>query len=221
MSDECLYVFLDEGGNLDFSPSGTKFFSLTSVCKVRPFIASHILGKYKLDLIEYGLDFEYFHCANNNKYVRDKVFRIIKDNIYGLRIDSLLVEKSKTGTSLQDVNQFYPRMIGYLLKYVMNNLALHDFKEVIVITDKIPVNKKKDAIEKAVKITLKSMLPKACRYRILHHSSMSNVGLQIADYCNWAIFRKWECGDLRHYEDIKEGIRSEFDIFKNGITHYY
>lgn len=221
MSDECLYVFLDEGGNLDFSPSGTKFFSLTSVCKVRPFIISHILGKYKLDLIEYGLDFEYFHCTNNNKYVRDKVFRIIKDNIYNLRIDSLLVEKRKTGVSLQEVSQFYPRMLGYLLRYVMKSLSLHDFKEVIVITDKIPVNKKKDAIEKAVKITLKSMLPKSCKYRILHHPSISNIGLQLADYCNWAIFRKWECDDLRYYDEIKEGVKSEFDIFKNGVTHYY
>ena len=31
------YIFLDEGGNFDFSPKGTRFFTLTSVTKARPF----------------------------------------------------------------------------------------------------------------------------------------------------------------------------------------
>ena len=34
---KALYVFLDEGGNLDFSVNGTKYFTLTSIKKERPF----------------------------------------------------------------------------------------------------------------------------------------------------------------------------------------
>lgn len=215
------YIFLDEGGNLDFSPSGTKYFTLTSVCKVRPFTISHLLGKYKFDLIEYGLDFEYFHCTKNNKYVRERVFGILKANINSLRIDTLIVEKRKTGTSLQATEQFYPRMLGYLLRFVIDRLDLAGIKEVIVITDTIPVRKKRSAIEKAVKITLKTMLPALCAFRVLHHASMSNMGLQIADYCNWAIYRKWEAGDGKYHAEIATGIKSEFDIFKTGATHYY
>lgn len=221
MSSNRLYIFLDEGGNLDFSPSGTKYFTLTSICKIRPFTISHILGKFKFDLIEYGLDFEYFHCTKNNKYVRERVFEILKDNIETLRIDSLIVEKSKTGPALQATEQFFPRMLGYLLRYVMEQTNLSTIEEVIVITDTIPIRKKRAAIEKAIKMTLKAMLPSSCTYRILHHASMSNIGLQIADYCNWAIYRKWETGDTRYYDEIKKGIKSEFEIFKKGVTHYY
>lgn len=216
-----LYIFLDEGGNLDFSPSGTKYFTLTSVYKRRPFDISEILGKLKFDLIEYGLNFEYFHCTKNNKHVRDRVFGIIKDNINTLRIDTLIVEKRKTGPALQSTKQFYPRMLGYLLKYIINQVDLTKTDEVIVITDTIPVQKKRAAVEKAVKITLKSMLPSTCKFRILHHSSRSTIGLQIADFCNWAVFRKWEAGDDRYYNEIKAGIRSEFPIFRKGVTHYY
>jgi Protein of unknown function (DUF3800) len=222
MNNKYLYIFLDEGGNLDFSPSGTKFFNLTSVCKIRPFKIAHILGKYKFDLIEYGLDFVYFHCTNDNLHIRGKVFDIIRNNVNTLRIDSLIVEKRKTGPALQAIDQFYPRMLGYLLKYVLNDVSLSGVKEVIVITDSIPVKKKRTAIEKSIKVTLKSMLPLLCKYRILHHQSMSNMGLQIADYCNWAIFRKWEAGDVTFYDEIKKGVKSEFDIFKkNGARYYY
>jgi hypothetical protein len=34
-----LYIFLDEAGNLDFSPSGTRYFILSSITKERPFNA--------------------------------------------------------------------------------------------------------------------------------------------------------------------------------------
>ena len=60
-----LYIFLDEGGNLDFSASDTRYFTLTSVCKTRPFNISQELLHLKFDLIEFGLDFEFFHCAKN------------------------------------------------------------------------------------------------------------------------------------------------------------
>jgi hypothetical protein len=92
---------------------------------------------------------------------------------------------------------------------------------VIVFTDRIPVNRKRKAVEKAVKMTLVEMLPKAVRYRVLHHESKSNFDLQIADYCNWAVYRKWSLLDERSYELIRSAVRSEFDIFRNGTTLYY
>jgi hypothetical protein len=34
-------------------------------------------------------------------------------------------------------------------------------------------------------------------FRILHHASRADVNLQVADYCAWALYRKWERDDLR------------------------
>jgi hypothetical protein len=214
MSNGCLYIFLDEGGNLDFASSGTKYFTLTSVCTKRPFTVCHELGKYKFDLIEYGFDFSYFHCTKDNRHVRQRVFGIIKENIAELRIDSLIVEKSKIAPALQASEEFYPRMLGHLIRHVaeQEREELDGMKELIVITDSIPIKKKRAAVEKAVKTVLKKMLPSGCRFRVLHHASMSNMGLQVADYCNWAIFRKWESGDRLFYDALREGIKSELEI---------
>ncbi|MBI5443455.1 MAG: DUF3800 domain-containing protein [Deltaproteobacteria bacterium] len=221
VAGDFLYVFLDEGGNFDFSPSGTRFFTLTSVTKRRPFRVSPELDGLKYNLIEEGLDLEYFHATEDRQRVRDRVFSIIQSQIGMMRVDSLIVEKRKTGPALRDPEHFYPRMLGYLLRYLFQGLQLDQCAEVLVITDQIPVAKKRKAVEKAAKATLKAMLPHGCRFRVMHHASKSTFGLQVADYCNWAIFRKWERGDERSHALIREGIASEFDIFQAGRRLYY
>ena len=111
-------------------------------------------------------------------------------------------------------------MLGHLLKYVVPQLG-EDADDVIVITDTVPVNKKRRAIEKGVQLALAKMLPQGRRYHILHHASRSHYGLQVADYCCWAVFRKWQRSETEYYDRIKEGIRSEFSIFRNGKRYYY
>jgi hypothetical protein len=216
-----LYVFLDEAGDSNFSVSGTKFFTITAVTKARPFFLDDPITSLKYDLIEMGLDIEYFHASEDRQAVRDRVFAVVSSNLRDFRIDSLIVEKRKTGPALQILERFYPKMIGYLIRYVLEPRNLRDYTEVIVITDSIPVSRKREAVEKAVKQTLSRMLPGGTKYRILHHASKSCVSLQVADYCSWAIFRKWERGDSRSYELIRAGIRSEFNIFRSGSRYYY
>ena len=215
------YVFLDEGGDFNFSPSGTSYFTLTSVSKVRPFHVSRALHSLKYDLIESGADIECLHASEDRQITRDKVFKIIEANLTARAIDSLIVEKRKTGPALQVPGKFYPRMLGYLLKYVLQRIDLSRTSEVIIVTDSIPLQKKRKAIEKAIKTTLRDQLPDAVPFRVLHHPAKSCFGLQIADYCNWAIYRKWQKGDARSYDLIRRGIRSEFDIFRTGTVRYY
>jgi hypothetical protein len=112
-------------------------------------------------------------------------------------------------------------MLGYLLRYVLNGLDLAQYSEIIVFTDRLPIQRKRKAVEKAVKLTLAHMLPKQVRYRIFHHDSKSNFDLQIADYCNWAICRKWDRADTRSYDRICSVVKSEFNIFQSGKNVYY
>jgi hypothetical protein len=45
--------------------------------------------------------------------------------------------------------------------------------------------------------------------------------LQAADYCAWAIQRKWKMGDMRSYELIESKIATEFDLWRRGTTYHY
>ena len=214
-------MFLDEGGNFDFSPNGSKWFSLTSVIQFRPFEFDAKLCALKFDLLEEGLCLDRFHATEDMQHVRDKVFDIIKSGLSSTRIDHLLIEKCKTNPSIRHVEEFYPKMLCYLLKYPLAVMDWKVVKEVIVITDSLPVQKKRQAIEKAVKMSLKAALPPDAKYRIYHWDSRSCFGIQLADYCNWATYIKWERGETRSYDLIKSAIRSEFDIFKLGAKTYY
>ena len=83
MSNDTLYIFIDEGGNLDFSEKGTKYFSLTSLTKIRPFVIYEPLVNLKYDLWEKGVDFEYFHATEDTQATRDdpRSYNLIKDAI--------------------------------------------------------------------------------------------------------------------------------------------
>lgn len=216
-----LYLFLDEGGNLDFSPSGTRFFTLTCLTKQRPFEAYKSLCELKYDLVEQGIAIDRFHATEDRQQVRNKVFDIIQANLEGIRVDSIIVEKRKTGPSLQKVERFYPRMMSYLLRYVLRGHNLGVFKEVLLFTDSLPVKKKEEAIKKGIKENLSPILPSSVKYRIYHHDSKSNFDLQIVDYFNWAIYRKWNNADTRSYDLVKSAIVTEFDIFQSGQTLWY
>ncbi len=221
MTGRFLYIFLDEAGNFDFSSGGTKYFILSAISKERPFRAYQEMTELKYNLVENGRDIEYFHASEDAQAVRNEVFTIIQHNLGGVRLDSLIVEKRKVGPAMRPVKVFYSRMMGYLLRYIMNGYDLSKYREVIVFTDQLPVKKARRATEKAIKVTLAHMLPQGVRYHLLHHDSKSNMDLQITDYCNWAIYRKWDAQDERSYQMIRPTIVSEFNFCQKGTILYY
>ena len=219
MSD-CTYIFLDESGNFDFESPETRYFVMTSVSMYRPFPVCEALDSCKHDFLEDGLDIEYFHCSPDKNHVRERVMGLIADHLEDMRIDSLIVEKRETPPELREERRFYLETLVRLLKNVLPEEQVLNTEQVIVITDAIPVKKNRKAFEKVIKDTLAEKLKRGVKYRVLHHSSRSHYGLQVADYCCWAVFRKWQRGETAHYDRIKGAVRNEFSIFRNGRNGY-
>lgn len=216
-----LYMFIDEGGNLDFSPTGTAYFTLTSVTGRRPFSWDAAITALRFDLIEEGVVLERFHASEDRQSVRNRVFPIVRGHAEACRVDAVVVEKRKTTPPLRADVRFYPEMLGRLIRAVIEGRDLSDASQIIVITDRIPVNKKRRAVEKAIKQTLAEALPDGMRYRIAHHDSRSCCGLQVADYVNWAIYKKWNHRDLRSYTIIESLVAREYDIFESVSRVWY
>jgi len=170
----------------------------------------------KYNLVEQGTALEYFHASENAQAIRNRVFDIIQKNLGGAWIDAIIVEKKKVEAALRLEEHFYPRVLATLLREILAQYPLAEFKEVVVFTDSLPVQRKRGAVEKGVKLTLSAMLPANVRYRVLHHASKSNMDLQIADYCTWSIYRKWTTADARSFERIRAGVRKEWDVLAAG-----
>lgn len=216
-----LYTFIDEGGNFDFSPSGTKYFTLTSVTVQRPFPLEAELAELRYDLLEAGTHLEYFHATQDRQSTRNSVYGLIRGQLHRFRVDSVIVEKRKTAPSIRKPEKFYPMMLGYLLAYVVRGADWGRHSELIAIADRIEEKARRKALEGGVKVALARRLPSGVPYRMLHHESRSSVGLQIADYFNWAVYKKWTDGELRPITAVESAIVSQFDIFGGGTTYWY
>ena len=222
MKENTLYMFIDEGGNFDFSPKGTKYFTLTCLSEKRPFPTYDRLRTIKYDLIEDSVNIESFHASADKQLVRDKVFDVIQWNIDNIKVDSMIVRKNKTNPAIHPKEKFFCRVFEMLMKWVLKKrVDLDEVENLIIFTDNIPVQKNKKSMEKGIKLTLAKLVKKGLHYNIYHHQSKSNLNLQVVDYLNWAIFRKWENGDERSYQIIKNAVDAEWDVFKDGNTTYY
>jgi len=155
------YIFLDEGGDLTFDrKKGSRYFTVTGVLTKRPFTLDPVLTNLRFDLIEEGTELEEFHATNDRQATRNRVFASIEDNLGSLRVDSVIVEKRRTHPKVQQIERFYPEMLGHLLSYTIREASLASAPEVIVVTDTLPMRQKRKAVEKAIKTTLQRMLPR-------------------------------------------------------------
>ena len=203
------YLFLDESGNFDFGSRGTRHLVLTSVGMRRPFPVLTNLDDYRHDCIEAGTGIEYFHCHEDRFAVREAVFDAIAEHLDDVRIHCLVVIKATVDHVLRDPGRLYPWMLGFLLRVALYEEKGLGADNVVVMTDTLPVNRKRKAVEKSIQFAAARNQPRQLQYRILHHRSCSHYGLQVADYCSWAAFRKWEKHDSSWYDRIEPAVRSE------------
>ncbi len=159
-----------------------------------------------------------FHAAHDPAPVRDHVFTLIESQ--ELMVDALIIEKAKATPKLRETDEsFYQHAWFYLVKYVVPRLAC---EELLVVTASLGSKKKKRlAFYAAVQDVMRQIARNRMTYRTACWEASSDFCLQIADYCGWAIQRKWEAGDSGPYTRIAAKVRSEYDLFARGATLYY
>jgi len=224
-----LFIFIDESGNFDFSPNGTKYFVLSAVSTLNP-LGKEKLEEIKYDLMKNGIDLEYFHATEDRQVVRNKVYSFI-ENLKNIKIDSIIIQKNKTNPSLyistkkkkpKKGEKLYTIALRALLQYIFRRYSISaKVDQVVIVLSSIFDVNKRELIKKTIKIYLKQIFIKP--FYLYFHESRSDKNTQIADYCCWAVYRKWTDGEIRPYNAINKGnkIKSEFDIFKTGQTIYY
>jgi Protein of unknown function (DUF3800) len=215
-----LYLYFDEGGDFNFSPGGSAYFAMTCVAVRRPFHANSVLLDLKYDCLERGLSIGRFHATEDKQVVRDRVFAAIRAHLSDFHVYTVLISKNRANPSIRTDREIYTRVFTWLVKYVCPR-EIDAATRVVAVTDALPVNKKKDAVRQALKSNLKQCMPDGCHYTLHHLESQADLNLQIADYFNWAVGRKWELGDERSYQLIQPAMRGEVDLFAGGDRVYY
>lgn len=227
-----LFIFLDESGNLDFSHSGTKFWSLTACCTFNPVPGREALLDLLYTLADSGEGQECFHATTDKQEVRDRVFAIIRDLKDDLEIHTVVAEKRKAHPSLyrkwavrkgkkvlvKDESKFYNLIGRTLLQYIFKNPKYAHAERIVVVLSYIFDKSKHSAIEGTLKTYLKQKtnIP----FVIYFHQNKADLNCQLADYCGWAITIKWERKEERSFKLVAHKVKSEFPIFIAGHTNH-
>ena len=158
-----------------------------------------------------------FHATEDKQVVRDKVFRLIQNATF--RADFTIFEKSKTVVSRQSEEGLYKLAWFEHLRYV-SPAIVKSKDELLVIAASIGTKKKRRLMKVAIEdvVTQTTM---CANWEVAFWPAESDPMLQIADYCTWAVQRKWEVGDTRSYDLIRGKVATEHDFFQDGTRHHY
>lgn len=207
------YLFTDEAGNFDFSGNrgATRYFSLTTVTLDDCAVGDALLH-LRRDLAWDGHDLcDEFHATEDSQAVRDRVFDVLR--AHQLRIDSTIFEKAKAYSYVRaDEERFYRTACFFHFKHVLKQVADAN-DELLVVGASLGTKKKRQNFYDAFRDVVRQCLPRAT-HQAAYWASSCEPCLQVADYCSWAVQRKWERGDDRSYVLIQDKIASEFDIWK-------
>jgi len=215
-----LYLYFDEAGNFDFSLNGTGVFVMTCVVMRRPFTFQPPLLDVKYDCLEQGLNLEYFHAAEDRQVVRNEVFEVVAGHLGDMQAHVIVVRKNRVHPSQRAPHVLYQWTFEQLVRMACSD-CVRSGERVVAVTDHVPVARNRTAFEKGLKPYLRQHLPEGARYELLHYQSKSDLNLQVADYISWAVYRKWNSGDLRSYRIIEGCIRSEADPLGGQAEEYY
>lgn len=215
-----VHLFADEAGNLDFSRKrdASRYYILTTVM-VEDFAVGDGLLELRRELAWEGIEqgSTDFHAAEERQEVRDRVFAQLAP--YQFRVDTTILEKAKTLPRLAANEQRFYQTAWFLhFKYLAKVLRRED--ELLVLAASVGTKNRQKAFAAAIEDVVDQFAP-STDARTVAWKAASEPCLWVADYCSWAIQRKWERGDTRSYQLIAPKLRSEFDAFQGSRhTHY-
>jgi len=216
-----VHVFGDEAGCFAFNRSerASRYFILTTIKCANCDVGTELLD-LKRSLTRRGIDVgDKFHASTDKQNIRDEVFRVI--GRHNFRVDSTILEKSKAQPQTRtDEATFYQYAWFYHGRHITPLFCLPG-NDVLVTAAALETKMGKAAFKLAFNNAIQQTKPRGGQLSTAFPAYVADPCLWAADYCCWAIQRKWERDNRRSFELIEDKIRSEFDLWQRGNRHYY
>ena len=214
------FIFADESGDFTFAKGNniSRYFIVCTVTMHSCKIGDDLLA-LRRDLAWNQAPLgDYFHASTDAQVTRDAVYGLIKQ--YDFSIQANIMEKSKAQPQVRATHQkFYKYGWLYLFRHGIADTITAD-DELMITTASVKTKKAQGAFTDAVNDVIQQHLPRS-QWRTSFCPCGCDPCLQVADYCTWAIQRKWERDDARSYKLIQDRISYEYDLWAHGRHHYY
>lgn len=214
------FIFADEAGCFTFNrePNVSRYFILCTVVMDRCDVAASLLDlRRELAWRDEALG-DYFHATTDKQSVRDKVFQTIGKHDFS--VQATIMEKSKAHPQVRHTKPgFYQFGFFYHFKFGLNE-GISGSTELLLTTASLGNRRERAAFQAAVHDAMRQT-SEDVSWKTDFMPAHADPCLQVADYCAWAIQRKWERNDERSYLLIKDRITYERDLWAKGDHHYY
>ncbi|MGI8483676.1 MAG: hypothetical protein ACR2OU_05385 [Thermomicrobiales bacterium] len=159
-----------------------------------------------------------FHATTGKQAVRDRVFDLIAQ--FDIRVDATIFEKRKTVPTHQKDLPLYELAWYQHASKVIPQIC-DKSEELLVVAASIKTKKEQIGVAASIRDVINQCGRSETSTTVSHWPANTDPCLQVADYCCWAIQRKWELNDDRSHLLIQHLIRREYDMWKDGRTYYY
>jgi hypothetical protein len=213
------HAFADEAGNFDFSrkQSASRYFVLCTVTIDTCAVGDALLAlRRELAWSGHNRD-TVFHATEDPQVVRNAVFKLLGEQSF--RVDATIFEKYKAQPHLQSEQGLYKMAWYQHFKYIAPKIAKRGDRFFVAASSLGTKSARRDF--HAAVIDVVQQVTQSAEHCVVAWPTSSDPCLQVADYCTWAIQRKWERQDLRSHALIASKIHSEYDIWQLGKVNYY
>jgi hypothetical protein len=213
-------LFADEAGCFTFKKQqgASRYFILCTAAMEDDAIATSLLA-LRRQLAWEGAELgDYFHATEDKQAVRDAVFATILKHPF--TVQATIMEKSKAQPQVRRSRaRFYQTGWYFHFKWGMQDQFKAEH-EALITSACLGTKKERIAFQSAVDDVMHQTM-RVKEWKTDFMPAAADPGLQVADYCAWAFQRKWEGGDTRSYDLIKDRITYEYDLWQKGKDHHY
>ena len=216
------FIFADEAGDFTFErrQNVSRYFILCTVAMEDDAPIAAALTKLRRKLAWDGAELgEFFHATSDKQRVRDAVYEKILEHPFS--VQATVMEKCKAYERVKSSKpRFYQYGWFYHFKYGTTGLFNADH-EALITAASLGTKRERAAFQDAVHSVMRQTM-RVKTWKTDFMPAAADPGLQVADYCAWAIQRKWESGgkDIRSFELIRNRLTYEYDLWVRGERLY-
>ncbi|MBY6201016.1 DUF3800 domain-containing protein [Maritalea mobilis] len=213
------YLFADEAGCFTFKRGQniSDYFIICTVTLSDLSVAADLVRLRRKMVWGKEPVSDYFHATTDKQEIRDQVFDVIRR--HEVSIQATICEKAKAHPKITTSKaRFYKYPWFYQFKHAIAP-QLGDGDNLLVTAASIGTKKERMTFCRELNDVMSQTV--SANWAVDFRPSQCDPCLQVADYCAWAIQRKWERQDQRSYDLIKHQITYEYDLWSHGTTLYY
>lgn len=217
------FIFADEAGDFTFErrPNVSRYFILCTIAMEDDAALAAAILQHRRNLAWEGSQLgDYFHASTDKQAVRDSFYETLLKHPF--TVQATIMEKSKAQPHVRESKpRFYKFSWYYHFKHGTKGEFTHK-QDALITSACLGTKRERAAFQDAVHDVMRQTM-RACEWHTDFMPAAADPCLQAADYCAWAIQRKWESEnvDMRSYNLIQDRITYEYDLWEHGAHHYY